>query len=84
MTLSLSHFTLAVLFAVFASVVFGITKRSGNARAGPLWSLLLCHVCWRGRSGRLGYVVPAPLSSCYLLALTFPDKRIQYPPFRKS
>jgi hypothetical protein len=29
MTLSLSHFTSAVLFAVFASVVFGITQRSG-------------------------------------------------------
>ena len=30
MTLSLSHFTSAVLFAVFASVVFGITQRSGK------------------------------------------------------
>ena len=29
MTLSLSHFTSAVLFAVFASVVFGITQRNG-------------------------------------------------------
>jgi hypothetical protein len=28
MTLSLSHFTAAILFAVFASVVFGITQRS--------------------------------------------------------
>jgi hypothetical protein len=28
MNLSLSHFTAAVLFAVFASVVFGITQRS--------------------------------------------------------
>jgi hypothetical protein len=28
MTLSLSHFSSAVLFAVFASVVFGITQRS--------------------------------------------------------
>jgi hypothetical protein len=28
MTLSLSHFSAAVLFAVFASVVFGITQRS--------------------------------------------------------
>jgi hypothetical protein len=28
MTLSLSHFTSAVLFAVFASVVFGITQRN--------------------------------------------------------
>jgi hypothetical protein len=27
-TLALSHFTAAVLFAVFASVVFGITQRS--------------------------------------------------------
>jgi hypothetical protein len=28
MTLQLSHFSAAVLFAVFASVVFGITQRS--------------------------------------------------------
>ena len=28
MTLHLSHFTAALLFAVFASVVFGITQRS--------------------------------------------------------
>jgi hypothetical protein len=28
MTLSLSHFTSAVLFALFASVVFGITQRN--------------------------------------------------------
>jgi len=31
MTLELSHFTAALLFSVFASVVFGITQRS-NAR----------------------------------------------------
>jgi len=29
MTLELSHFTAAVLFSVFASVVFGITQREG-------------------------------------------------------
>ena len=29
MTLQLSHFTAALLFALFASVVFGITQRSG-------------------------------------------------------
>lgn len=28
MTLALSHFTSAVLFAAFASIVFGITQRS--------------------------------------------------------
>ena len=28
MTLELSHFTAAVLFSVFASIVFGITQRS--------------------------------------------------------
>lgn len=28
MTIQLSHFSAAVLFAVFASVVFGITQRS--------------------------------------------------------
>lgn len=31
MTLELSHFTAALLFSTFASVVFGITQRS-NAR----------------------------------------------------
>ncbi len=30
MTLQLSHFTSAILFAVFASVVFGITQRSNT------------------------------------------------------
>jgi hypothetical protein len=30
MTLQLSHFSAAVLFALFASVVFGITQRSGT------------------------------------------------------
>lgn len=29
MNLQLSHFTAAVLFALFASIVFGITQRSG-------------------------------------------------------
>jgi len=29
MTLQLSHFTAAVLFALFASIVFGVTQRSG-------------------------------------------------------
>jgi hypothetical protein len=29
MNLTLSHFSAAVLFAVFASVVFGITQREG-------------------------------------------------------
>jgi hypothetical protein len=29
MTLELSHFSAALLFSVFASVVFGITQRSG-------------------------------------------------------
>lgn len=29
MTLTLSHFSAAVVFAIFASVVFGITQRSG-------------------------------------------------------
>ncbi|MGH9524861.1 MAG: hypothetical protein ACRD3E_20240 [Terriglobales bacterium] len=31
MTLHLSHFTSALLFAIFASIVFGITQRN-NAR----------------------------------------------------
>jgi len=29
MTLALSHFNAAVVFGIFASVVFGITQRSG-------------------------------------------------------
>jgi hypothetical protein len=29
MTITLSHFSAAIVFAVFASVVFGITQRSG-------------------------------------------------------
>jgi hypothetical protein len=29
MTITLSHFSAAVVFAVFASIVFGITQRSG-------------------------------------------------------
>jgi hypothetical protein len=29
MTITLSHFSAAVVFAIFASVVFGITQRSG-------------------------------------------------------
>lgn len=29
MTLELSHFTAALIFALFASVVFGITQRTG-------------------------------------------------------
>ena len=31
MTLALSHFSSALLFAVFASVVFGITQRSASS-----------------------------------------------------
>ncbi|MGA7569044.1 MAG: hypothetical protein WBW53_23525 [Terriglobales bacterium] len=30
MTITLSHFTAAVVFAVFASIVFGITQRSST------------------------------------------------------
>jgi hypothetical protein len=30
MTLELSHFTAALLFSVFASVVFGVTQRSNT------------------------------------------------------
>ncbi|HEX4487228.1 MAG TPA: hypothetical protein VH088_13230 [Terriglobales bacterium] len=38
MTLTLSHFSSAVLFAVFASVVFGITQRN-EARAQVRYGL---------------------------------------------
>ena len=30
MTLQLSHFSAAVIFALFASIVFGITQRTGT------------------------------------------------------
>lgn len=30
MTLNLSHFTAAVVFAIFASIVFGITQRNST------------------------------------------------------
>jgi len=46
MSLQLSHFTAAVLFAVFASVVFGITQRSG-ARAQLRYGLY-CFVLFVG------------------------------------
>ena len=44
MTVQLSHFSAAVVFAVFASIVFGITQRNTPremARYGA-WCFVLC------------------------------------------
>jgi hypothetical protein len=46
MTLALSHFNAAVLFGVFASVVFGITQR--NAARDQLRYGLYCFVMFIG------------------------------------
>jgi hypothetical protein len=53
MTLELSHFTAAVLFSVFASVVFGITQRN-TAREQIRYGLLLRPVRRRVFSGMDG------------------------------
>ena len=46
MTLELTHFTAALLFAVFASVVFGITQR--NAARDQVRYGLYCFVMFLG------------------------------------
>jgi len=71
MTLELSHFTAAVLFSVFASVVFGITQRSTSRdqiRYGLYcFALFVGEYFWPG-----GDVDPATLkNSFWLLAQTF-------------
>ena len=55
MTLSLSHFTSAVLFAVFASVVFGITQR--NAVREQVRYGLYCFVMFVGGVVAAGWVM---------------------------
>ena len=63
MTLELSHFSAAVLFSLFASVVFGITQRNTAKRTAPLRYVLLRHVCrWSVRGG-MGDVAAAALTS---------------------
>ena len=57
MTLNFSHFTAALVFALCASVVFGITQRDNTPRDDPLRPLLLRLVHRRSPRGRLGDVV---------------------------
>jgi hypothetical protein len=55
MTLELTHFTAAVLFSVFASVVFGITQRS-TARDQIRYGLY-CFVLFVGGVFLAGWVM---------------------------
>ena len=55
MTLELSHFTAAVLFSVFASVVFGITQR--NTAREQIRYGLYCFVLFVGGVILAGWVM---------------------------
>jgi hypothetical protein len=55
MTLELSHFTAAVLFSVFASVVFGITQR--NTVRDQIRYGLYCFVLFVGGVFLSGWVM---------------------------
>jgi hypothetical protein len=55
MTLELSHFTAAVLFSVFASVVFGITQR--NTSRDQIRYGLYCLVLFVGGVFLAGWVM---------------------------
>ena len=55
MTLELTHFTAAVLFSVFASVVFGITQRN-TSREQILYGLY-CFVLFVGGVFVAGWVM---------------------------
>ena len=55
MTLELSHFTAAVLFSVFASVVFGITQR--NTAREQIRYGLYCFVLFVGGVFLAGWVM---------------------------
>jgi hypothetical protein len=55
MTLELSHFTAAVLFSVFASIVFGITQR-GTSRDQIRYGLY-CFVLFVGGVFVAGWVM---------------------------
>jgi hypothetical protein len=55
MTLELSHFTAAVLFSVFASVVFGITQR--NTARDQIRYGLYCFVLFVGGVFLAGWVM---------------------------
>ena len=76
MTLELSHFTAAVLFSVFASVVFGITQR--NTSREQIRYGLYCFVLFVGGVFVAGWVImdTAALSSAssyWLLAFSSPS-----------
>ena len=67
MTIDLSHFSAAVVFALFASIVFGITQRNSADGAGALWPLLLRHVCRRSFCGGMADGAdPALIRTCAL------------------
>jgi len=55
MTLELSHFTAAVLFSVFASIVFGITQR--NTSREQIRYGLYCFVLFVGGVFLAGWVM---------------------------
>lgn len=55
MTLELSHFTAAVLFSVFASVVFGITQR--NTAREQIRYGLYCFVLFVGGVFFAGWIM---------------------------
>jgi hypothetical protein len=55
MTIQLSHFSAAVLFAVFASVVFGITQR--NSRREMVRYGLYCFAMFTGGVILAGWVM---------------------------
>jgi len=55
MTLELSHFTAAVLFSVFASVVFGITQR--NTSREQIRYGLYCFILFVGGVFVAGWVM---------------------------
>ena len=55
MTLELTHFTAALLFAVFASVVFGITQR--NTARDQVRYGLYCFVMFLGGVFLAGWVM---------------------------
>ncbi|MBZ5651408.1 MAG: hypothetical protein LAO18_13090 [Acidobacteriia bacterium] len=55
MTLELSHFTAAVLFSVFASVVFGITQR--NTAREQIRYGLYCFVLFVGGVFLAGWIM---------------------------
>ena len=71
MTLELSHFSAAVLFSVFASVVFGITQRN-TCREQSATACIVSYVCRRSFRGGMGDVGVAALigASSFSSALT--------------